>query len=136
MVDTPRMCYPALTVLTGILTFVTLFFGAPAAIVVAATYGLPLHAVASLVTLAFITGFGVTIGFHRLFTHRSFATFRGPFAVCRTIWFVPVGRLQNVCGPFVHLSWTLDTLQLGLRTKGSRRVKRDNVRYAGRPLRA
>lgn len=76
MVDSPRTDYPALAVPCEIATFITLFLGAPAAIVVAATYGLPLHAVVSLVTLTLVAGFGVTVGFHRLFAHRSFATFR------------------------------------------------------------
>ena len=41
--------------------------------------------IAVFAILYVLTGFGVTVGFHRLFTHRSFATkrwLRGVFAVC------------------------------------------------------
>jgi stearoyl-CoA desaturase (delta-9 desaturase) len=50
--------------------------GALGAFVSAMAYGLPGHAVVGLFGMAYTTGFGVTVGFHRLFTHRSFATFR------------------------------------------------------------
>lgn len=50
--------------------------GAPVAVAVACMYGLPAHAVVGLFAMAYATGFGVTIGFHRLFAHRSFATSR------------------------------------------------------------
>jgi stearoyl-CoA desaturase (delta-9 desaturase) len=50
--------------------------GAVGAVATAAAFGLPRHAVVELFAMAYLTGFGVTIGFHRLFTHRSFATSR------------------------------------------------------------
>jgi stearoyl-CoA desaturase (Delta-9 desaturase) len=50
--------------------------GAVLAVAVAYIFGLPTHAIVTLFGMAYATGFGVTVGFHRLFTHRSFATFR------------------------------------------------------------
>jgi stearoyl-CoA desaturase (Delta-9 desaturase) len=50
--------------------------GALFAVVAACAFGLPSHAIVGLFAMAYATGFGVTVGFHRLFTHRSFATFR------------------------------------------------------------
>ena len=50
--------------------------GAAAAVIVAAVYWPPLHARITLLVMTLMTGFGVTLGFHRLFAHRSFATFR------------------------------------------------------------
>src|SRR5262249_50018739 len=50
--------------------------GAPVAIFVACRDGVPTHAVVVMFAMAYATGFGVTIGFHRLFAHRSFATSR------------------------------------------------------------
>lgn len=50
--------------------------GAPVAVAVAWGYGLPAHAVVGMFVLAYATGFGVTLGFHRLFAHRSYATSR------------------------------------------------------------
>src|SRR5689334_17058566 len=59
------------------LTFLILpTVGAPAAVALACRYGLPAHAVVGLFVMAYATGFGVTLGFHRLLTHRSFATSR------------------------------------------------------------
>ena len=50
--------------------------GAPAAVVAAVVYGLPLHVAVAAFLMALASGLGVTIGFHRLFTHRAFATTR------------------------------------------------------------
>jgi fatty-acid desaturase len=50
--------------------------GAAAAVIVASLYGRPVHAWIALLVMTLLTGFGVTLGFHRLFAHRSFATFR------------------------------------------------------------
>jgi fatty-acid desaturase len=50
--------------------------GAVAAVIVACLYGPPLHAWITLLVMTLLTGFGVTLGFHRLFAHRSFATVR------------------------------------------------------------
>jgi len=48
--------------------------GGPVTIVVAAQDGIPGYAVMIFVVMAFATGLGTTLGFHRLFSHRSFAT--------------------------------------------------------------
>jgi stearoyl-CoA desaturase (delta-9 desaturase) len=50
--------------------------GAPVAVLVAWMWAVPTHAVVGMFVMAYATGFGVTIGFHRLFAHRSFATSR------------------------------------------------------------
>jgi stearoyl-CoA desaturase (Delta-9 desaturase) len=50
--------------------------GAAIAVAVAALYGRPIHAKLTLVVMLFVTGTGATIGYHRLFAHRSFVTFR------------------------------------------------------------
>src|SRR6476469_7154998 len=50
--------------------------GAAAAVIVAALYGRPIHALIILIVMTLMTGLGVTLGYHRLFAHRSFATFR------------------------------------------------------------
>jgi stearoyl-CoA desaturase (Delta-9 desaturase) len=51
--------------------------GAAVAVIVAALYGCPTHAVVTLAVMQVATGLGgATLGFHRLFSHRSFATFR------------------------------------------------------------
>src|SRR5262245_28625999 len=65
--------YPALHHLTGL---GAQLIGAPVAFVVACVYGLPTHAIVMMVVMICATGCGVTIGFHRLFAHRSFATSR------------------------------------------------------------
>ena len=50
--------------------------GGPIAVAVAIQYGLPTHTVITFLVMAFATGLGTTLGFHRLFSHRSFATSR------------------------------------------------------------
>ena len=50
--------------------------GAGFALVLVALYGRPLHAMGSFWAMSLATGLGVTIGFHRLFAHRSFITTR------------------------------------------------------------
>jgi len=50
--------------------------GAALAVIVALQYGRPTHAAVTCWAMALLTGLGVTLGFHRLFAHRSFATFR------------------------------------------------------------
>ena len=50
--------------------------GAGIAVIVAAQYGRPTHAMITLWAMLFMAGLGVTLGFHRLFSHRSFTTFR------------------------------------------------------------
>ena len=50
--------------------------GAGIAVMVAIQYGRPTHAMITLWAMLFMAGLGVTLGFHRLFSHRSFTTFR------------------------------------------------------------
>jgi stearoyl-CoA desaturase (Delta-9 desaturase) len=50
--------------------------GTAVAVILAALYGLPTHAIVTMAVMTVLTGLGVTLGFHRLFSHRSFATFR------------------------------------------------------------
>jgi stearoyl-CoA desaturase (Delta-9 desaturase) len=50
--------------------------GAATAVVVASIYGRPPHAIVTFWVMAFATGLGLNIGFHRLFAHHSFATIR------------------------------------------------------------
>ena len=68
---------PAFPSCARVNTLATVFaptVGAPISVGVACVYGLPTHALVGLFAMAYATGFGVTIGFHRLFAHRSFAT--------------------------------------------------------------
>jgi len=57
-------------------SLVAMPIGAPAALVVAAVYGLPAHAVVILAVSVGIAGLGITLGLHRFLTHRAFATHR------------------------------------------------------------
>jgi hypothetical protein len=66
--------------------------GAVAAVIVACVYGPPLHAWITLLVMTLLTGFGVTLGFHRLFAHRSFATFRPWVAAPRSSGSQPTAR--------------------------------------------
>jgi stearoyl-CoA desaturase (delta-9 desaturase) len=50
--------------------------GAPAALIFAFQHGLPTHAGITFVAMMLATGLGTTLGFHRLFAHRAFATAR------------------------------------------------------------
>jgi len=68
--------YPTYRVLNGWPTELAPVVGAPVAVAVACVYGLPVHAIVGLAVMAVATGLGVTVGFHRLFTHRAFATSR------------------------------------------------------------
>lgn len=52
------------------------FLGFLAAIVLGLRDGVPLHLHAITLVMGFLTGLGITVGFHRLFTHRSFETSR------------------------------------------------------------
>ncbi len=53
-----------------------LVVGSVAAVVLALRDGLTYEAHAVTLTLGLLTGLGVTLGFHRLFTHRAFETYR------------------------------------------------------------
>lgn len=74
--DTERTIIPSYRVLNGWPTAIVPVVGAPFAIGLPWVNGLPAHAVASFAVIGLATGLGVTAGLHRLFTHRSFATFR------------------------------------------------------------
>jgi stearoyl-CoA desaturase (delta-9 desaturase) len=50
--------------------------GGPLAVAIAIGYGLPTHTIITFLVMVFATGLGTTLGFHRLFSHRSFATSR------------------------------------------------------------
>jgi stearoyl-CoA desaturase (Delta-9 desaturase) len=49
--------------------------GSAAAMVVACLYGRPTHVIVTTPVLAILTGLGISLGYHRLFAHRSFATY-------------------------------------------------------------
>jgi stearoyl-CoA desaturase (Delta-9 desaturase) len=71
---TRPLAYPSYARVDRLATLLAPTLGAPAAVAVACAYGLPGHAVAGLFLMAYATGLGVTVGFHRLFAHRSFCT--------------------------------------------------------------
>src|SRR6266702_8006015 len=50
--------------------------GAVVAVIAAALYGRPTHTMVIMIMMMFATALGVTLGYHRLFAHRAFATFR------------------------------------------------------------
>ncbi len=50
--------------------------GAPIAVIVAFQHGLPGHAKVTFALMIVATSLGISLGFHRLFSHRSFATAR------------------------------------------------------------
>lgn len=74
--DRQLLVFPSYARFNFLATVLAPTIGAPIAVVVACAFGLPEHALISLFAMAYCTGFGVTVGFHRLFTHRSFATSR------------------------------------------------------------
>lgn len=76
MTDENRTARPSWRVFAHFAPRFALFVGAPAAIACACLYGLPLHAVVMLLGVGTAGGLGVTIGFHRLFSHRAFRTSR------------------------------------------------------------
>ena len=71
-----EVAYPSCHSLVLFSTLIVPTAGAPVAVAVAWVHGLPTHAVVNMFLLAYATGFGVTLGFHRLFTHRSYGTSR------------------------------------------------------------
>ncbi len=74
--DSRALAYPSYPRVNRLAGVFAPTIGAPVAVVVACLYGLPAHAVVVMFAMAYATGFGVTLGFHRLFTHRSFSTSR------------------------------------------------------------
>ncbi|MDB5311201.1 MAG: acyl-CoA desaturase [Gemmataceae bacterium] len=90
-----RMEFPTYRWMNGRPTELAPVVGAPVAVAVACVYGLPVHAVVGFAVMAFATGLGITLGFHRLFTHRSFATVRP------VEWLLMVlGCMAGQSGPF------------------------------------
>src|SRR5262245_373217 len=74
--DRDRLVSPCYAKLNGWLTELLPLIGAILALIVAFHYGRPTHAVVTFGGFALITGLGVSLGLHRLFSHRSFAPFR------------------------------------------------------------
>ena len=74
MPETSKTASPLLCHRVSLLEQMSPIVGTIATIVLALLYGLPPHAVASFLLVGVTTALGVTLGFHRLFTHRSFAT--------------------------------------------------------------
>ena len=72
--------------------------GAAVAIIVAAQYGRPTHVLVTTPLLAVLTALGVTAGYHRLFAHHAFATFR---SVERTLMIL--GCMAS-CAPFFWIA--------------------------------
>ena len=60
----------------GVPRHLAAFAGAIAAVVLALRDGMPLELHVATIAMGLMTGLGITVGFHRLFTHRSFKTFR------------------------------------------------------------
>ena len=56
--------------------------GLAAAVALLWNHGVGLTALAILATGYVLTGLGVTVGYHRLFTHRSFETYRARCGTC------------------------------------------------------
>jgi Fatty-acid desaturase len=78
--------------------------GAAVAVMVAALYGQPTHVMVTTPLLLVMTGLGVTAGYHRLFAHHSFATFRsveralmilGCMASCAPFFWVAIHRAHH-----------------------------------------
>jgi stearoyl-CoA desaturase (delta-9 desaturase) len=67
---------PAWPVFSLLVPLVAIGIGAPAAVALACADGLPIHAIVSFLVMGHLVGIGVTMGYHRLFTHRSFQTSR------------------------------------------------------------
>lgn len=76
MTASERMESPRLVGLNTVSPHIALWIGLPAALVLALLYGLPTHAIVSFWVMAHLAGIGTTMGFHRLFCHRSFDTSR------------------------------------------------------------
>jgi stearoyl-CoA desaturase (delta-9 desaturase) len=70
------IAYPSFGLINGRPLEFAPIIGAPISVVAACSSGLPMHAIFTLAAVGLGTGLGITLGFHRLFTHRSFATIR------------------------------------------------------------
>src|SRR5262245_12339975 len=73
VIDADRTAYPTYC---GWFTELSPVVGAAVALVVAFLYGRPTHVIITTPVLAILTGLGISLGYHRLFAHRSFATHR------------------------------------------------------------
>jgi stearoyl-CoA desaturase (delta-9 desaturase) len=80
------------------------FIGAAAAVTVAILYGRPTHIAITTPLMAIVTALGVTAGYHRLFAHRSFATYPsiertlmilGCMASCAPFYWIAVHRAHH-----------------------------------------
>jgi stearoyl-CoA desaturase (delta-9 desaturase) len=76
MTDHEQTAYPSWPAFSFLIPQIALYVGAPAAIICACYYGLPLHVVVVFAVMLHLTGIGTTMGLHRLFCHRSFETVR------------------------------------------------------------
>jgi stearoyl-CoA desaturase (delta-9 desaturase) len=76
MTDHNPTAHPSWPVFSLLAPLVALVIGAPAAVALACVYGLPLPALVAFAVMLPLTGIGTTMGLHRLFTHRSFETYR------------------------------------------------------------
>jgi stearoyl-CoA desaturase (Delta-9 desaturase) len=74
MTQRPRIAERLKTIFVDNPTFALV--GAPVAAVVAFLHGVPPHARVMFLVMVLVTGLGITLGFHRLFAHRAFATVR------------------------------------------------------------
>ncbi len=74
MDDSVRAEYTACRGVNGRPIALALAVGSTAAVGLAYFEGLPPHAIIAFAIMAVVTGVGITVGYHRLFTHRSFAT--------------------------------------------------------------
>jgi stearoyl-CoA desaturase (Delta-9 desaturase) len=99
MDESSRTHSPRLVLLSKLAPLGAVFVGAPLAIAVAVIYGIATHAIVSLLIVGIFTGLGVTIGFHRLFTHRSFATSRSIERI-----FMLLGCMAGQSSPFFWIA--------------------------------
>jgi fatty-acid desaturase len=68
--DRQALAFPNYARLNSLATVFAPTIGTLIAVVLACVYRLPTHAVVGLFTIAYATGFGVTVGFHRLLAPR------------------------------------------------------------------
>ena len=77
MSEASPIAFPTCRTVAGLPVELLPMLGGPIALAVVIANGVPpLHAMVSFAVLFVVTGLGITAGFHRLFTHRSFATSR------------------------------------------------------------
>jgi stearoyl-CoA desaturase (delta-9 desaturase) len=86
-------------VFSPLIPLVALWIGTPAAIALACVDGLPLHVFVTGAVMVHLVGIGVTMGYHRLFTHRSFQTSR-PIEWALMIF----GCMSGQSSPFVWIA--------------------------------